>query len=124
MGAREDMSIRQLSSDQYVAFVAEKSVAAVHFDADWDTAYRPPTRQRMREAAEALGERANFAEVGVDAEPDLARSIPLLNIPTVAYYRDGKLVAALIGSGQNVQERVERLLRGESIGYKDGTDRA
>ena len=42
----------------------------------------------------------------------------------VAYYLDGKLVAALIGTGQNVLGRLERVLRGEPIGYKDGTTAA
>jgi len=38
----------------------------------------------------------------------LAKSIPILNVPSVVYYRDGKLVAALIGAGQNVRLHLER----------------
>ena len=48
-------------------------------------------------------------------------SLPLGNVPTVAYFRDGRLVAALIGSNQDVTARTQRVLRGEPIGYNDGT---
>jgi hypothetical protein len=43
------------------------------------------------------------------------------NVPLVAYYRDGRLVAALIGADQDVKARLERVLWGEPIGYNDGT---
>jgi thioredoxin family protein len=92
--------MRQLSSSQYAAFLAEKSVAAVHFDAAWGVRYRQKMRRRMRDAAEAIGEQANFGEVDCDIELALARSVPIINVPTVAYYRDGELVVALIGSNQ------------------------
>ena len=114
--------MRQLSSSQYAAFLSEKRVAAVHFDAAWNVGYRQEMRRRMRDAAEAIGEQANFGEVDCDTEIALARSLPIINVPTVAYYRDGVLVAALIGANQNVKQRVERLLRGDPIGYHDGTD--
>lgn len=116
--------MRQLSFDEYAAFLAAKPIAAVHYDAAWDVGYRPGVRRRMVEAADAFGDQANFAEVDIDAEVELARALPIGNVPTVAYYRDGRLVAALIGADQNVKARVAKLLRGEKIGYKDGTDAA
>ncbi len=116
--------MRQLTLDDYEKFVASKDVAAVHFDASWDVGHRPGVQRRMLEAHAAFGDRVSFAEVDIDAEVDLAKSLPIGNVPTVAYYVDGVLIAALIGANQNVKERVARLLRGESIGYKDGTDAA
>jgi thioredoxin-like negative regulator of GroEL len=66
----------------------------------------------------------NFGEVDCDADGELAKSIPVLNVPLVAYYRRGQLVAALIGNEQNVLERLRRMMRDESIGYKDGSEAA
>lgn len=114
--------MRQLTYDEYAAFIAAKSVAVIHYDADWDVGYRSGVRSRMLEATEAFGEYVNFAEVDIDAERELAKALPILNVPTVAYYVEGRLAAALIGADQNIKERVARLLRGEEIGYIDGTE--
>jgi hypothetical protein len=74
----------------------------------------------MLDAQAALGGQVNLAEIDCDENAELARSIPVPNIPLVAYYRNGKLVAALVGGYQNVLARLERVLRGETIGYDDG----
>jgi thioredoxin-like negative regulator of GroEL len=118
------MVMRLLTSDEVPAFVAAKRAAALHFDADWDAKYREQVRQSMLDAQAALDQEANFAEIDCDSNVELSKSIPVLNVPLVAYYRDGKVVAALIGADQNVRARVERVLRGERIGYKDGTSAA
>lgn len=76
----------------------------------------------MLDAEKELCNSVNFAEVDVDSSMELAKSLGLLNVPSVAYYRDGQLVAMLIGSRQNVRRRLERVIRGEAIGYKDGND--
>ena len=113
--------MRLLTSEDVPAFLAANPAAALHFDADWDAKYREQVRRSMLEAEAALGEQAGFAEIDCDANAELSKSIPVLNVPLVAYYRGGKLVAALIGADQNVRARIERVLRGEKIGYKDGT---
>lgn len=113
--------MKLLTHAEYRDFIASKRVAAIHFEADWDIG-KHDTRKAMRDAVRLLGNEVAFAEVDVDLEPDLARSIPVGNVPLVAYYRDGRLVAALIGTGQNVRARVVRVLAGEPIGYNDGTD--
>lgn len=112
--------VQKLSADNYEDFVRQKRAAAVHFDADWDIDYRPITRRRMNDAAQALGEDVNFAEVDCDREAELARSLLVLNVPTVVYYIDGYLAGVLIGARQNILERLKRLLRGEQIGRGDG----
>lgn len=113
--------MRFLSPKDVPAFVAAKPAAALHFDADWDAKYREQVRRSMLEAATAFGEQASFAEIDCDANVKFSNSIPVLNVPLVAYYRDGKLVAALVGADQNVRARIQRVLRGEKIGYNDGT---
>jgi thioredoxin-like negative regulator of GroEL len=112
-----------LGNEQFASFIAAKSAAAVHFDAEWNISYRAVTRRQMQEAEASLSEQVNFGEVDCDASPELAKSTCLLNIPSVAYYKDGKLVAVLVGARQNVRARLERILRGESIGPDDGLRR-
>jgi hypothetical protein len=114
--------MRQLTSTEFASFIAAKPAAAIHFDAEWDIAYRPIVRKRMLDAEKELSDRANFGEVDVDRQKELAKSVRLLNVPAVGYYRDGQLVALLIGARQNVCHRLERVMRGEAIGYKDGND--
>jgi len=113
--------IRKLTSDDYENFIRQKRAAAVHFDAEWDVS-RPATRLRMSEAAEVLAEHVNFGEVDCGGDAELAKSIRVLNVPAVAYYLDGNLVGIMVGARQNIQERLERLLRGEQIGHDDGLD--
>lgn len=109
--------MRTLTAAEYALFVAEKPCAAIHFHADWDVGGRPIVRAEMIEAEESLHSNVNFAEVDCDSNAELARTIPVKNVPLVAYYRHGILIAALIGANQNVRARVECLLRGESFGY-------
>jgi hypothetical protein len=109
-----------LNTADFKSFVGAKQAAAVHFDAEWDVAPRLVLRRRMLEAEVALADLANFGEVDCGSNPALANSIPVPNVPLVAYCREGQLVAALVGAEQNVRARVERLLRGESIGHNDG----
>lgn len=114
--------VRQLMSSDLETFLAEKPAAAIHIDADWDVGHRPAIRAKMIEAENALAELANFGEIDCDRNQEWAKSLPLRGIPAIAYYRDGKLVAALLGLRQDIRARVERVLRGEPIGHEDGTD--
>jgi thioredoxin-like negative regulator of GroEL len=113
--------MRRLTSAEFQSFIEAKAVA-IHFDAEWDVAYRPLLRQKMLEAEKELGDRVNFGEVDVDRYMELTKSVRLPNVPTVGYYRDGQLVALLTGCRQNVRGRLERVMRGEAIGHKDGYD--
>lgn len=106
--------MRLLTQADISAFLGEKPVAAIHFDAKWD-ANRAATRNAMTDAEQVLSDCVNFGEVDCDSDPELAKSIPILNVPSVAYYRDGKLMGALIGAGQNVRLHLERILRGGTV---------
>lgn len=107
--------MRLLTQADIASFLAEKPVAAIHFDGHWDAKYRAVTRSAMADAEQVLAGFVNFGEIDCDREHELARSIPILNLPSVAYYRDGKLVGALIGASQNVRLHLERVVRGDPI---------
>lgn len=78
----------------------------------------------MLVAERELSGAANFGEVDVDSNMELAKSVRLLNVSAVGYYRRDQLVALLIGSRQDVRRRLERVMRGESIDDKDGNDQS
>jgi hypothetical protein len=115
--------VTQLTRSTYAAFVAAHRVAAVLFDAPaWNMTYRLGTAERFAAAAAALGDRAALGFVDVDGpdEVEMCKALPVLNVPLIAYYREGLLVAALIGIGQDVAARVTAVIEGRPIGYKDG----
>ena len=107
--------MRLVTQTDIAVFLAEKPAAAIHCDANWDAKYRAIIRSAMADAERVLADGVNFGEVDCDRDPELARSIPILNVPSVAYYRDGKLVGALIGAEQNVRVHLDRALRGDPI---------
>lgn len=113
---------RLSSAAELESFVKEKPFAIVHFDAVWDVRHYPIARRKILDAEKSFSEQVSFGEVDCDQSPDLARSIRVSNVPLVAYYCQGQLIAALTGTRQNIQLRLERLLRGEAIGCRDGTD--
>jgi thioredoxin-like negative regulator of GroEL len=98
--------MKQIESQHFPSFINAKRAAAVHFDAEWNESYRTLLRRRMRDAESSLGTEANFGEVDRDASPELARSIPILNVPSMAYYAEGKLIAVLAGAEQDVRRLV------------------
>ena len=104
------------------SFVAANSVAAIHFDAAWDVAGLASISPKLEEAQEIFKDQVAFGFVDCDQSPELAKAIPVLNVPAIAYFRNGKLVAAFIGSRQNIRLRLQHLLGGEAVGYNDGGD--
>jgi thioredoxin 1 len=112
--------MRTLTSGEFAEFIVSKPFVVVHFDATWD-GYALGVRSHMSDAEREHGQVAAFGEIDIDGAPDVAMSVGILNVPTVAYYRDGRLVAALCGASQSVRERVARVLRGDPIGHEDGT---
>lgn len=71
----------------------------------------------MLDAERERSGRANFGEVDVHRNIELAKAVRPLNVPAVGYYPDGRLIALLIGARQNVRRRLEHVMRGEAIGY-------
>jgi hypothetical protein len=80
--------VRLLRGAEIASFMAEKPAAAIHFDADWDI-HRSITRSKMVDAEKSLTDMANFGEVDCGRDRDLAKAIPILNVPSIAYYRGG-----------------------------------
>jgi thioredoxin-like negative regulator of GroEL len=113
------MAIRRVSEDDYESFLLEKEFAVVLFDAPWDVGPGASIRPPFEAAAEAFSSRVNFGEVNCD-EFDRVKSVPIVNVPTVAYYKGGRLIAAPVGASQDVTARTRAMLEGKRIGRKDG----
>jgi len=107
-----------LTEAELESFVAENPAVAIHFDAAWDVAGLASIERKMVDAESVFADRVAFGYVDCEQDPELAKAIPILNVPTVAYYRNGNLVAAPVGARQNVRLRLDRFLRGVIVGYK------
>lgn len=103
------MSIPQITERELSDLLSLHPIVVIHLDAAWN-GHRVSMRAEIQHAAEVFGNSAWFGEVDVDAEMDLARSLKLANVPSVAYFRDGRLVEVRVGLKQGVIERVELLL--------------
>jgi hypothetical protein len=75
--------MRLVTQTDIGVFVAEKPAAAIHFDADWNAKYRALIRSAMADTEQILADRVNFGETDCDRDPELAKSIPILNVPSV-----------------------------------------
>lgn len=110
------MGVVNLTGATYQAFLDRSRFVVVLLDAPgWNK-----SGARMRDvvfpsAAALLGSQATFGFVDIDAEPDVAQAVRLMNVPTVAYYRDGVVVAAWIGANQDVTGRTLALINGLPI---------
>jgi len=111
------VAILRVTAESYSRFLIAKPYAVILFDAAWDVGPGAEIRRSFESAAAAIAEHANFGEVNVDDELCLARQIPIINVPTVAYYRDGQLIKALIGANQDVAGRLSALIDGCEIGF-------
>ncbi len=114
------MEIRRVSDEGYESFLREKEYAVILFDATGDVGPGLLIRPRFERAARAFADRVNFGEVDCDEQSRVVTSIPVLNVPTVAYYKGGRLIAALVSAVQDVNARTGAMLDGKRIGRGDG----
>lgn len=110
----------ELTSESFSEFIASHAVAVIHFDAAWNNTQRQ-IRLVMAEVAAQNRDSVGLGEVDVDEQIELALAMDLGTVPIVAYYLRGELVAKIIGPGQDIGARIDRLLTGERIGHGDGT---
>ena len=114
------MAVR-VDQDNYRRFLASHEFCVLHCDAEWGVGARPIARDVIASAEREFGNRVGFGEIDVDQCVEISRELRISNVPTIAYYRAGLLVAALVGANQNVSERIRHVTRGEPIGQRDGT---
>jgi thioredoxin-like negative regulator of GroEL len=103
--------MRTLTRRDFASFVHSRPVAVIHVDAAWNT-YRDAFREKMLAAQARLKEFVAFAEVDSDSQPELCKSLHVANVPQVAYFREGRLAATVVGADQDVFALTQELLNG------------
>ena len=66
----------------------------------WATWCGPCVRMSpiIDEVANEFGDKANIGKYNVDEESDLSQQFRIMSIPTILFFKDGKLVDRLAGS--------------------------
>ena len=88
------MAVTHLTSDTFDAAISNGSVV-VDFWASWcgPCKMQAPILDQFAEAHQEV----SVCKVDVDAEPALAARYGIMNIPTLLYFKDGKLVNKTVG---------------------------
>ena len=105
-----------LTAENFKSEVMESSrPVLVDFWADWCGPCRM-VGPIVEELAEEVDGVAKVAKVDVDAEPELAGGLGIQSIPTLLFFRDGKVVDAVIGAQpkQLLAEKLSALLPAET----------
>ncbi|MCA9033265.1 MAG: thioredoxin family protein [Planctomycetaceae bacterium] len=105
-----------ITTAEYDNFLRSKPYAVLLFDAPWNATGKP-LRPRFEFANCEFGDQVNFAEVNTDEEMDLARAVKIEGVPSVAFYRNGVLVAAYLGASQDASAQTRALISGDDVKY-------
>ncbi|KON30267.1 thioredoxin [miscellaneous Crenarchaeota group-15 archaeon DG-45] len=100
----------EVTDDTFDAFVAGNRAAAIDCWAAWC----PPCRilsPVFEQLAEENGE-ISFGKLNVDENPAIAVRFGIMSIPTILYFKDGKLVDKTIGAlpKDAIDSRLRQLL--------------
>ena len=107
------MPLRKFTAGEIEYIIGSNEIAVVHLDAEWD-GYRLTIEQKISEILIHPPADVVFAYVDVDEQMELARSLKVINVPTVAYFCNGKLVGSVIGIGQDISKNIEKIRSGGS----------
>lgn len=83
--------------------VQKHKFVVVHCDATWD-GYAVQMREQIASVDNCLDLDIDFHEIDIDLNHELAASLNVMNVPSLAYFRDGVLVQTIIGLGQDIEQ--------------------
>ena len=103
-----------VSKSSLPEFLAQRPFAVVHVDAQWD-GYRLLLEKKIGAIEPQFQNEVSFGYVDCDQEQEYAREIGIVNVPSMAYYRDGELTALVVGVQQDLAENIRRVMQGEVL---------
>lgn len=91
------MAVQHWKTADFDAAVAEAPLAMVDFWASWCGPCKM-IAPVVEELAERYGDKVLMGKVNVDEEPELARRFGVMNIPTVAFLKEGREFDRKVGA--------------------------
>lgn len=88
--------IKHLDLDSYDEYVSSDTLTVVDFWANWCGPCRM-LAPNFEEAAEELGSTVHFAKLDVDEAEDVAVGLNVMTIPTLLFYKSGKIIKTHTG---------------------------
>jgi thioredoxin len=104
-------AVNQLRTDEFSSEVLRSSVpVVVDVYADWCAPCRA-LAPVLQQSARTYNGRIKFLKVNVDEEPQLAEALQVESLPTLLFFRNGRLVDKVVGLAeeQELTARFERL---------------
>ena len=105
------MSVQELSGAQFDRFASESSVAVVDVWAPWCGPCRmvSPIVDRLSDRYKG---RVSFGKLNSDDNGEKAGALGIMSIPTLLFYKQGKLVDRIVGAypEEVIDEHIKRLL--------------
>jgi hypothetical protein len=114
--------MKKLSESQIRELLKAKPYSVIHIDADWDL-YRHQVWNQIDSILKEFDKDVSFGYVDCDDEQEYAKEIKVMNTPSVAYYRGEKLMAVVIGLGQDLAENIRIVMAGEELDTSNGLSR-
>lgn len=93
-----------------------RGLTVIHFWAEWN-AYDITVGKILSELEPEFKDKVNFCSVDVDQEHliEFLRELPIINVPTLGYYKNGKKISLEIGLSkkEDFKEKIATLLNNE-----------
>ena len=100
-----------MSLDAEIYMVLIKAPRAVIlFDAEWDVGPGKVILHSFEGARKRYSQRIEFGFIDVDKQQEIAKSVGLLQVPSVAYFLSGGLLKLVAGANQDVTNCIKEIL--------------
>lgn len=103
--------MKKLNSEEFRKVVESGKVVAVDFYADWcmPCRYLSPVLEKLEKEYNG---KVEFYKLNVDEEQEIAFEYGISSIPTVLFFKDGKIIGGFVGAmpEREVREEIDKIL--------------